>query len=80
MMPSREYWFGNLMQRLLVGEPAVLDLFAANPFPTSPPRYLRAVLYEYSFASPQQRQRTGAIWQRRASGLFYPRVNLQPYT
>ena len=40
-------WFEQLLRRLLEGSPAVLALFAENPFPERPPRYVRAMLYEY---------------------------------
>jgi hypothetical protein len=35
-------WFLRLVDKLLLGEPAVLALFAMNPFPHSPPRFVRA--------------------------------------
>ena len=39
-------WFVNLA-RLLEGSPEVLEPSRGNPFPDQPPRYVRAVLYDY---------------------------------
>ena len=36
-------------ERLLTNDPDVLALFAGNPFPASPPRQVRAVLWQYWF-------------------------------
>jgi lipase maturation factor 1 len=58
-------WFLRLCERLLQGEPAVLALLDHNPFPDQPPRYLRAILYEYRFATIEERQTSGDWWRRR---------------
>jgi len=43
-------WTYNLVWKLLHNDPATLSLFAGNPFPDHPPKYVRAVLYVYHFA------------------------------
>ena len=58
------YWLGNLADRLLEGSPAVLDLFAENPFPGRPPRYVRFVYYRYEFTDMATKRRTGHWWRR----------------
>ena len=50
--PSEYPWTLILIGKLLRNDPGALSLFAANPFPGKPPRYIRAVLYRYSFAKP----------------------------
>jgi hypothetical protein len=65
-------WLTNLMARLLEGAPEVESLLAANPFPGRPPRFVRAVLYEYRFTDAQERRRTGAWWRRELRGLYAP--------
>jgi lipase maturation factor 1 len=50
----------------------VLKLFAANPFAGSPPRQVRAVLWQYWFTSMQQKRTTGNWWTRRLLGLYAP--------
>jgi lipase maturation factor 1 len=58
--------------RLLENDPDVLALFAANPFAASPPRQVRAVLWQYWFTSMQQKRTTGDWWTRRLLGLYAP--------
>ncbi len=69
-------WAGNLMYRLLLGEPSVLGLLNPPPFP-KPPRYLRALLYQYQFTAPAERARTGAVWRRQLQGLWFGPVSLK---
>ncbi len=45
-------WLTATMQRLLEGSPTVLDLFAVNPFVDEPPRYVRAMIWDYRFSEP----------------------------
>ena len=69
-------WVLHLCQRLLEGSPPVLRLLASNPFPGRPPRYVRAVIYEYQFSTPAERSAHGVWWQRRLEGLYCPVVSL----
>jgi hypothetical protein len=66
------YWFPQFLERLLEGSPAVLDLLARNPFPERPPRYVRARLEMYRFATPAERQATGQWWIREPLGIYMP--------
>ncbi len=70
-------WFMNFSYRLLQNEPAVLALLQHNPFPDAPPRYLRAVIYEYQFTTPAQRRATGAWWHREEKAVHLPPVALR---
>jgi hypothetical protein len=65
-------WLVSFLARLLQGEPAVVRLLRSNPFPASPPRYVRALLYDYHFTDRQTRRRTGAWWRRNRVGLYCP--------
>jgi len=49
-------------------------LFADNPFPNKPPRYIRAVLYRYSFAKPGNPD--GLWWNRDRLGDWLPPLSL----
>ncbi len=65
--PDEYPWTLTLISKLLHNDPLALSLFAANPFPDKPPRYIRAVLYRYSFAPSGKgrwwnRQQVGAPW------------------
>jgi predicted DCC family thiol-disulfide oxidoreductase YuxK len=71
-------WFVNLQFRLLEGRREVLDLLAENPFPGKPPRYVRAVLYDYRFSDRATKSTTGAWWVRKPLRLYLAPVTLQP--
>jgi hypothetical protein len=78
MSSYREYpWFVNLVAKLLQGDAAVLGLFRMNPFPQKPPRYVRALLYEYHFTTAQERKQTHAWWKRTPTGSYFPAVSLE---
>ena len=69
-------WFVNFLVRLLEGSPEVLDLLASNPFPDQPPRYVRAVGYDYHFT--RGADDTTAWWKREKKGLYCPAISLRP--
>jgi hypothetical protein len=70
-------WFQRLLLCLLEGKPEVTSLFARNPFPGGPPRFIRAVTYDYHFTDRDTRRRTGAIWMRNPIGDYFPAVSLK---
>jgi hypothetical protein len=74
-VPQRNQWFQVLLLRLLQGSPHVVRLLAMNPF-HKPPRYLRAVLYDYRFTTRAERRATRAWWLRERRGLYCPPVTL----
>jgi predicted DCC family thiol-disulfide oxidoreductase YuxK len=65
-------WLIRLLARLLEGSPEVEGLLARNPFPDHPPRFVRAVLYDYHFTDSAERRSTGAWWRRELKGLYCP--------
>lgn len=71
-------WLLALVLRLLEGSPEVLKLFARNPFPEHPPRYLRAILHDYKMTDLETHQGTGAWWKREPLGLYLPPLSLAP--
>jgi len=68
-------WVSGLMYRLLLGEPSVLHLLNPPPF-QKPPHYMRALLYDYRFTTPAERERTGAIWQRQLQSTWFGPVSI----
>ena len=72
-----EPWFVNLAVRLLQGSPEVLALLGRNPFPSSPPRYIRARLYDYQLTTAGERRATGDWWKREIKGEYLPAVSLR---
>jgi lipase maturation factor 1 len=63
-------WLQSLAGRLRAGTPEVVGLLGRNPFAGRPPGYVRAVLYDYRFSTPDERRRTGAWWVRSPEGTF----------
>jgi predicted DCC family thiol-disulfide oxidoreductase YuxK len=72
-----EPWFMNLLARMLQGSPSVLRLMKANPFPNSPPRYIRARLFEYHFTNELEKKQTGVWWRRKEEGIYCPPVSMR---
>jgi len=72
-------WFVNFCVRLLQGSPDVLALLKENPFPTKPPAYIRARLYDYCFTDFATRRKTGAWWQRELTGEYLPAISLRDF-
>jgi lipase maturation factor 1 len=71
-MFEAEPWFKQFLYRLLQGSPEVLKLLRHNPFPDSPPEYIRAVLYDYEYTSWKEWRKTGNWWRREFSGPYSP--------
>jgi hypothetical protein len=70
-------WLVNACFRLLQGAPEVQGLIERNPFPTTPPRYIRALLYEYHFTTFEERRKTSAWWKREIKGTYMPAISLK---
>jgi predicted DCC family thiol-disulfide oxidoreductase YuxK len=70
----REPWFVQFMVRLLQGSPDVLALIEWNPFPGTPPHYVRARLYDYHFTHFGEGP---AWWKRELIGEFCPAISLR---
>jgi hypothetical protein len=66
-------WTYNLVWKLLHNDLGAVSLFADNPFPHNPPRYVRAVLYRYAFAKPGNPQ--GLWWNRQQMGIWIPAIS-----
>ncbi len=73
-------WFLNLETALLRGKPEVLKLLGDNPFPTGPPRYVRALIYDYRFSTDQEKASTGDWWEREDKGIYCPVLSLRETT
>lgn len=72
-----EFWFARFCEKLLLGAEPVLRLLRTNPFPGTPPRYLRAVVYRYHFTDPAERRASGAWWRREPLGPYCPVLTLE---
>jgi hypothetical protein len=68
-------WVLRTELRLLEGSPAVLHLFASNPFPDGPPTWVRAISWQYWFTTAEEKRATGAYWRREELGLYAPELH-----
>ena len=71
---GRSPWFSRFLERLLENEPSVTALLEKNPFPDKPPTYVRAELYQYTYAG---KNAGGRWWDRRLVGLYFPKPHLR---
>jgi hypothetical protein len=65
-------WFDQFLKSLLQNSPTVTALLKHNPFPDTPPRYIRVDAFQYHFSDPEQHSKTGQWWSREALGPFAP--------
>jgi len=68
--PEFMYWLNEFALRLQQGSPQVLALLESNPFKQKPPKYIRALVFEYEFTTAEERQKTGNWWKRQYLGMF----------
>ena len=74
---QRTPWFLNFMGALLQGKSEVLQLLAENPFPDTPPRYVRATLYDYRFTDLATKRSEGTWWHREWKSMYCPAISLR---
>ncbi|MGH3961027.1 lipase maturation factor family protein [Mycobacterium sp.] len=70
-------WLRPFLVRLLQNDAPTLRLLRRNPFPDSPPRYVRAWLYRYRFTTFSELRHEHAWWHRTLEGLYVPPVALE---
>ena len=78
--PQQNIWFLSFEKRLLENSPSVTALLARNPFPQTPPKYIRSELYEYHFTDPATRRATGDWWRRDYLGAYLSQLSLANFT
>jgi len=69
---NQNEWLVHLCGKLLSGNPGPLDLLGKNPFPESPPKYIRAKLYEYRFSTSDEE----GWWQREELDNYFGKLSL----
>src|SRR5665213_906943 len=69
-------WFVPFVAKLLQGDAPTLALMRGNPFPDHAPKYIRATLWQYDFATPREHRATGQWWTRKRMGAWFPAVSL----
>ncbi len=73
---EREGWLVHYVYKLLQNDPGALSLLKENPFPDTPPKYIRAILYEYRFTTPEEKRETGDWWVRKPLGPWMPTLSV----
>lgn len=66
-------WFQLFQARLLAGDHGISGLLERDPFPDTPPRWIRSTLYLYRFAPLGN----DTWWVRERRGAFCPAVGLR---
>ena len=69
-------WILNLEAKLLENDNEVLKLIDKNPFPDTPPRFIRATLYHYRFTTPEEKKQSGDWWVREPVAEYLPPLSL----
>jgi hypothetical protein len=72
--PNEYPWTVHLVWKLLHNDVGATSLFAQNPFPSKPPKYIRAVLYRYSFAEQGNPQHLW--WNRQRVEIWLPPLSI----
>jgi hypothetical protein len=72
--PSQYPWTVHFAWKLLQNDHGTLGLLANDPFPDSPPRYVRAELYRYRFTRPEEAD--GSWWKRERVGPWLPPLSV----
>lgn len=68
-------WRDALLERLLRNDRDTLRLLRHNPFPDSPPHFMRLLIYDYRFTTRAERRRDGTWWHRSLVGVYLPPVS-----
>jgi lipase maturation factor 1 len=64
-------WFAAFLERLLAASPPVLELLERDPFAGRPPRYVRAIVYDYHFTR-RGIDDVSAWWKREPAQAYSP--------
>jgi hypothetical protein len=75
-----QQWFRRFLLRLLENDPPTLGLLRHNPFPESPPRYVRAQIYRYRFTTAAELRRDRTWWHRTLEGSYVRPIALKKVT
>jgi Lipase maturation factor len=67
-------WLPTFLVKLLQNDKATLRLLRRNPFPDSPPQYVRARLYQYRYTTWEELRRTKAWWSRHLVDEYLPAI------
>ncbi len=69
-------WIGRLCEAMLTNDPVIMALLRDNPFTDAPPRFVRALLYDYRFTTMRELLAERAWWHREPIGVYLQPVGL----
>ncbi|HEX8440341.1 lipase maturation factor family protein [Archangium sp.] len=69
-------WLIRLQEQLLRGDATARHLFMEDPFPETPPRFVRTRLFDYRFTDWDTWRATGHWWTRSEVGPYCPPLTL----
>ena len=73
-------WFVNFAKRILDGSEDVNRLLAKNPFGDKPPKYIKALVFNYEFTNFSERKETGDWWKKgKFLGEYLPAVSMEDF-
>ena len=73
---AQHRWIETLAAPPARRQPARPCALRGEPVQRRPPRYVRALLYDYRFADPRSPEAHGQWWVRRLDGNYYPPTSL----
>ncbi|WP_022870132.1 lipase maturation factor family protein [Yaniella halotolerans] len=65
-------WFRRLLDKLVDGDPTIRRLLRTDPFDGQAPMLIRVRVFEYRYATAQERRETGQWWSRNELGVLVP--------
>ncbi|MGO2559412.1 lipase maturation factor family protein [Brachybacterium sp.] len=68
LRPGAERWFVELLEKLHQGDPGVRRLLRTDPFAGDAPTGIRVRLFEYRYATREERRENGGWWTRTELG------------
>ncbi len=68
--PNRHPWVVHLVYKLLERDPDTLSLLGRDPFPDTPPRWIRVTRYRYTFTDWAE----AGWWRRERMGPYLPPI------
>ncbi len=74
---SKTPWISAFFYKILQGSQPVLNLLNESSFAAKPPKYLRAMIYEYEFSSLTEKRELGVWWRRKNPRFFSPILSLR---
>ncbi|OBA84714.1 hypothetical protein A5662_04960 [Mycobacteriaceae bacterium 1482268.1] len=69
-------WLIALCRGLLTNDEAIIRLLRTNPFPDTPPTYVRATLYRYRFSTAHELRSEHVWWHRERIGEYLAPIAL----